>query len=110
MDTATTETNPSVVQKLNLWWLHRLLTSSVGRKLVMGFTGLALCGFLVVHLAGNLLLFRGAEGYDKYAHMLHEQEWLPLAEVGLYVLFILHIYLAFSLTIDNWRARAMATR
>jgi succinate dehydrogenase / fumarate reductase cytochrome b subunit len=105
MDTATTEPRPSVVERLNLRWLNRLLTSSVGRKFVMGATGLGLCGFLVVHLAGNLLLYGGPEGYDRYAHMLHEQEWLPLAEAGLFLLFFLHIYLACATTWDNRQAR-----
>jgi len=105
MDTATAEPRPSVVERLNLRWLHRLLTSSVGRKFVMGLTGLGLSGFLVVHLAGNLLLYSGAERYDHYAHTLHEQEWLPLAEAGLFLLFFLHIYLAFATTYDNRRAR-----
>jgi succinate dehydrogenase / fumarate reductase cytochrome b subunit len=105
MDTATAEPRASVAEKLNLRWLHRLLTSSIGRKFVMGATGLGLCGFLVIHLAGNLLLFAGAERYDHYAHGLHEQEWLPLAEAGLFVLFLLHIYLAFTTTFDNRQAR-----
>ena len=105
MDTATAEPRPSVVEKLNLRWLHRLLTSSVGRKFVMGATGLGLCAFLVVHLAGNFLLFAGSERYDHYAHTLHQQEWLPLAETGLFVLFLLHIYLAFTTTYDNRQAR-----
>lgn len=105
MDTATAEPKPSLVARLNLRWLHRLLTSSVGRKFVMGFTGLGLCGFLVVHLAGNLLLYAGAERYDHYAHTLHQQEWLPLAEAGLFALFLLHIYLAFTTTYDNRNAR-----
>jgi succinate dehydrogenase / fumarate reductase cytochrome b subunit len=107
MESATAEPKPSVVERLNLRWLHRLLTSSIGRKLVMGFTGLGLCGFLVVHLAGNLLLFAGADRYDHYAHTLHEQEWLPLAETGLFGLFVLHIYLALATTSDNTRARSI---
>jgi len=104
MDTANAESR-SVVERLNLRWLNRLLTSSVGRKFIMGATGLGLCGFLVVHLAGNLLLYGGGEGYDRYAHMLHEQEWLPAAEAGLFLLFILHIYLAFVTTFENRAAR-----
>uniref|UniRef100_A0A7C4LR57 Succinate dehydrogenase cytochrome b subunit n=1 Tax=Schlesneria paludicola TaxID=360056 RepID=A0A7C4LR57_9PLAN len=105
MDTAAADPKPSVVEKLNLRWLHRLLTSSIGRKFVMGLTGLGLCGFLVVHLAGNLLLYAGPESFDRYAHALHEQEWLPLAEAGLFALFLLHIYLAFVTAAENRAAR-----
>lgn len=84
----------------------KALSSSVGKKFVMGITGLLLCGFLVTHLAGNLLLYVGADAYNKYAHTLHSQGALLLiAEVILYFLFIVHIYLAFHTTTENWSAR-----
>jgi succinate dehydrogenase subunit C (EC 1.3.5.1) len=46
-------------------WLH----TTVGRKIVMALTGLFLITFLVVHLAGNLLLLRndGGEAFNAYA-------------------------------------------
>lgn len=86
-------------------WLLRGLGSSVGQKLILGLTGLGLCGFLVVHLSGNLLMYRGEEHYNDYARFLHANELLPLAEVGLLVLFLLHIYLALTTTRDNTAAR-----
>lgn len=87
-------------------WLLRALGSSVGRKLVMGATGLFLCFFITVHLAGNTLLFIGAESYDHYAHTLHSQpELLLLAELGLYGALAAHIFLAIRLSIDNKAAR-----
>jgi succinate dehydrogenase / fumarate reductase, cytochrome b subunit len=104
----TAEPKPSVVDRLNLSWALRLLHSSIGRKAVMAATGLLLSGFLVVHLAGNLKLFAGKSAFDSYAHWLHEQEFLPLAEAGLFVLFLLHIYLAFVTTFENRRARQQA--
>ena len=91
-------------------WFIRALSTSVGQKLVMGATGLLLCGFLAVHLAGNLLLFQGAEHYNKYAHKLHENELLPLAEAGLLVLFVLHIILAFTTTRWSTAARPIGYR
>jgi succinate dehydrogenase / fumarate reductase cytochrome b subunit len=39
-----------------------MIFSSVGRKFVMAITGLFLCTFLVVHLSGNLLLFKNDGG------------------------------------------------
>lgn len=84
----------------------RALTSSVGKKFVMGITGLLLCGFLVIHLAGNLLLYVGAEQYNHYAHSMHSQEWLVnIAEVGLLALFVAHLFLAIRLTLENRAAR-----
>jgi succinate dehydrogenase / fumarate reductase, cytochrome b subunit len=89
-----------------LKWLLNALSSSVGRKFVMAITGLLLCGFLVAHLAGNLLLFVGADAYNAYAHKLHDNEGLLLiAEIGLFVLFGIHLWLAFRLTVGNKLAR-----
>lgn len=101
MEAAGAEPKPSVVDKYNLRWLLRLFSSSIGRKFVMALSGLALSGFLVAHLAGNLFLYKGPEAFNKYAHALHEQEWLPLAEAGLFAMFAFHIYLAFSLSLEN---------
>jgi succinate dehydrogenase / fumarate reductase cytochrome b subunit len=72
----------------------------------MGVTGLLLCGFLVAHLAGNMLLFVGEKSFNEYAHALHAQwELLAIAEAGLLLLFLAHIYLAFATTIGNLKAR-----
>lgn len=86
-------------------WLMTLLSSSIGQKFVMGITGLLLCGFLIVHLAGNLLVYVGADSYNKYAHELHSMMLLPVAEIGLFLLLFAHIALAFKLTRDNHAAR-----
>ena len=87
-------------------WLLKAFKSSIGQKFVMAITGLLLCGFLVVHLAGNVLLYVGPEAYDHYAHQLHSNEKLLLiAEIGLYALFFLHIYFAFSTKAMNTQAR-----
>lgn len=75
----------------------------------MAITGLLLCGFLVVHLEGNLLLFAGAEKYNAYANFLHSQEeLLMVAETGLFLLFFAHLYLAFATAFGNGRARVDA--
>jgi len=89
-----------------LSWLTAALKSSVGKKCVMGATGLFLCFFLVVHLAGNLLLYVGAESYNHYAHSLHANPvFIVMAEVVLYAMLLLHLYLAFSSTKENNEAR-----
>ncbi len=87
-------------------WLVRCLSSSVGKKFVMGITGLLLCGFLVVHLAGNLLLYVGAEAYNNYAHQLHSLgPLLVAAEILLLLLFLAHVILAVVTTRENRLAR-----
>ena len=106
MTDSTAQSQTGLLDRLGLGWFFRLLSSSIGQKFVMGLTGLLLCGFLVAHLAGNLLLFAGAKAFNEYAHKLHEQwELLAIAETGLLVLFLAHIYLAVSTTIGNFKAR-----
>lgn len=95
-----------LTQACSSFWLVKAFSSSIGKKIVMAITGLALCGFLVVHLGGNLLLYVGAEKYNNYAHALHAQEILLLvAEVGLVVLFLGHILLALKTDSENNAAR-----
>lgn len=77
--------------------LVRACSTSVGQKIVMAITGLSLCGFLVVHLGGNLLLYAGEEKFNAYAHALHSQgALLKVAEIGLFTLFVAHLGLAIS--------------
>ncbi len=87
-------------------WLIKALGSSIGRKFVMGLTGLLLIGFVIVHLAGNLLLYVGIEDYNNYAHALHSKPGLVLvAEIGLLALFLAHILIAVGITRENRAAR-----
>ena len=84
------------------------LASSVGKKVVMGATGLLLVGFLVEHLLGNLKLFEDSDGsaFDAYVEFLSGfGPLLVVAELGLAALFLVHIYLAFRLTLENIQAR-----
>ncbi len=89
-------------------WLTKALSSSLGKKYLMAITGLSLCLFLVMHLAGNLLLFAGQEAYDAYAHALHEKEGLlAVAEVALFAIFVMHLGLAFLTSRENLAARGV---
>lgn len=68
----------------------RALGTSVGTKILLGLTGLALVGFLIFHLAGNLLLFWGPVKYNEHAHALISNPLVIPAEIGLLALFLLH--------------------
>jgi len=80
--------------------------SSVGKKIIMAATGLVLVGFVVAHMAGNTLVFQGADRINGYSHFLHSTgELLWLARVVLLVSVILHVDCALRLTVRARRAR-----
>lgn len=85
--------------------LGRLLTSSIGRKMLMGASGLLLLAFLVVHVAGNLLFFAGAETFNGYSHHLVTHPLIYVAELGLVALFVAHLVSGLVVTRTNWAAR-----
>lgn len=82
--------------------------SSIGRKYLMGLTGLALSGFVLTHMAGNLLMFCGAESYNKYGHAMVNNPAIYFIEAGLVFVFLVHIISAISLTRQNKAARPVA--
>ena len=86
--------------------LRRLLTSSIGKKYVMGLSGVLLIGFVAAHLAGNLLIFRGSAAYNDYAAKLHDLgPLLWVAEIGLVALFGVHVLYAYWLAAENRASR-----
>ena len=84
---------------------QQAFTSSVGTKVLLALTGLALVGFLVFHLAGNLLLFWGPEKYNEHAHALISNPLVIPAELGLLAIFLLHAFKAIATFSRNRRAR-----
>ena len=79
--------------------------STVGRKQIIGLTGMGLSLFVLTHMLGNMLILVSAEKYNRYSHALVTNELLPLAEGGLVAIFIGHIVYALRLSWSNWRAR-----
>ena len=87
-------------------WVVDTLTSAIGKKLMMAATGLAFCGFLVIHLIGNLTLYGGKDLFLSYAEHLHSLGPLvTLFELGLLVLAIVHVLTGLTLFYQNRRAR-----
>jgi succinate dehydrogenase / fumarate reductase cytochrome b subunit len=87
---------------------RRVLSSSVGTKLVIGLTGLLLFAYLIVHLAGNAIIFFGQEAFNEYAHALISNPLVIPAEIGLLLIFVIHIYKTGVNWIANRRARPVA--
>jgi succinate dehydrogenase / fumarate reductase, cytochrome b subunit len=83
-------------------------SSTVGSKLLVAVTGLSLVGFLVVHLAGNLIVYFGPEAFNEYSHKLIANPLVYPAEAGLVLLFLLHAWKTIQLTLASHRARPVA--
>ena len=73
----------------------------------MSLTGLFLCTFLVVHLVGNLQLFKHDQGaaFNTYSHFMGTNPIIRTIEWGLVLCFGFHIYEAWALTRRNKAAR-----
>src|SRR5262245_14008883 len=79
--------------------------SSIGSKYLIALTGLSLIGFLILHLAGNLLVLVSAEAFNRYsARLIHNPLLIP-AELGLLALFLLHVFKTVKLWFGSRDAR-----
>lgn len=87
-------------------WVFGTVGTSIGKKVMMALTGLAFCGFLVAHLAGNLTLYGGRAAFNGYAEHLHALgPLLTVAEVGLLTLALVHVVTGLLLVYQNYMAR-----
>jgi succinate dehydrogenase / fumarate reductase cytochrome b subunit len=80
--------------------------STVGKKIVMAVTGAIGWGYLIAHMAGNLLVFRGAAKIDAYAGFLKSNlSLLWTVRSILFVAVIAHIVAAFQLARISQKSR-----
>jgi succinate dehydrogenase / fumarate reductase cytochrome b subunit len=84
---------------------RRIFTSSIGTKILIGATGLALFAYLILHVAGNLLIFLGPRVFNRYAHVLTANPLVPIIEIGLLLVFLLHVYKTIRMYLANLQAR-----
>jgi succinate dehydrogenase / fumarate reductase, cytochrome b subunit len=87
---------------------RRFFSSSVGTKLLIGITGLLLFLYLVTHLAGNALIFAGRDVFNEYSHTLISNPLIVPIEIGLLLVFVIHIYKAARNFVANRAARPVA--
>jgi succinate dehydrogenase / fumarate reductase cytochrome b subunit len=80
-------------------------SSSVGTKIIIGLTGFALFLYLVIHIAGNLIVFFGPAAFNRYAYVLESNPLLPIVELGLLAVFLIHVYKAVRMYLGNQEAR-----
>ena len=72
--------------------------ATIGKKVVMAVTGIILVGWIIGHVLGNLLIFRGAAALNEYAALLKSNLALLWAvRVALIVAVVLHVTAAVQL-------------
>ncbi|WP_257668462.1 succinate dehydrogenase cytochrome b subunit [Parapedobacter tibetensis] len=84
-----------------------VLSSSLGKKVIMSLTGLFLCTFLVIHLIGNLQLFYNDQGkaFNDYAYFMTHFTPIKVISYLLYTFIVIHAVWALVVTIHNKKAR-----
>ena len=85
-----------------------LFNSSIGRKVVMSVTGIALILFLTFHMSMNVVALFSGDAYNMICEFLGANWYALVATAGLAGLAVVHIVYAFLLTAQNRRARGGA--
>lgn len=84
------------------------IRSSIGKKYVMGITGLIWAGFIFTHMAGNMLILVDANLYNAYGHsIVSNKPLLYGTEIILAIALICHVSCAIALTLANRRSRGV---
>jgi len=83
----------------------RVFFSSIGTKIIIGVTGFALFLYLVVHIAGNLIVLFGPAAFNKYAYTLESNPLIPVVELGLLAVFLIHVYKTIRMFLANQETR-----
>jgi succinate dehydrogenase / fumarate reductase cytochrome b subunit len=86
------------------------LKTSVGKKVLMGLTGLFLISFLVVHVSLNATIFfnDGGQTFNAGADFMAHNPVIRIMEIVLFAGLIIHIVQALTLTLANKKARPVA--
>jgi len=85
---------------------RNLFQSSIFRKQVVAATGLLMVLFVILHLAGNLLIYFGPEVFNGYSEKLHAiPELLWVARIILIAAFFIHVWFTVLLVMENSEAR-----
>ena len=82
-----------------------LINSSIGRKVIMSVTGMALILFMTFHCCMNLVALFSGKAYNMICELLGANWYAVAATAGLGALTVCHIVYAFILTAQNRRAR-----
>jgi succinate dehydrogenase / fumarate reductase cytochrome b subunit len=94
-------------------FLLDLYSTALGKKYAMGLSGIAMMGFVLFHMIGNLKMYMGASDLNHYAEFLKEllyplapkESVLWILRAGLIAALLVHLHAAWSLTVLNRKAR-----
>ena len=87
-------------------WTASMFWSSIGKKLLMAITGFCFCGFLIIHLFGNLLIYSGKEAFNAYSESLYSLgPIIRFVELGLLFFAVIHVITGATLFFQNLKAR-----
>ncbi len=88
-------------------WVIKSLTSSLGKKVLMSFTGLFLIVFLLIHMIGNLAVLSndGGLAFNAYAATMSTNPLIKSVSYLLYFSVLLHMTVASGLYFSNKFAR-----
>jgi succinate dehydrogenase / fumarate reductase cytochrome b subunit len=88
-------------------WFTKMFNSSIGQKLIMALTGLFLCSFLIIHMVGNLQLFKADSGlaFNKYAVFMTTNPLIKTVSYLLYFSILFHAFKGILLVFSNKKAR-----
>ena len=82
-----------------------MMLSSIVKKVAMALTGLVWFAFVIAHLSGNLLLYKGPESFNSYSEILLSNPFIIPAEIALVVFLLVHFCSALRVTRENSAAR-----
>jgi len=71
-------------------------------------TGVLLFVYLIIHIIGNLIVFLGPDIFNRYAHTLVSNPLVVPVEIGLLLVFLIHLYKAIAMTLQNRAARPVS--
>ena len=83
----------------------RFSGSLITTKLIIGTTGVLLFLYLILHIIGNALVFFGPDIFNTYSYKLISNPLVAPVEIGLLVVFLIHIFKAVTITVRNQAAR-----
>ncbi|MDX1697687.1 MAG: succinate dehydrogenase cytochrome b subunit [Thiohalobacterales bacterium] len=86
--------------------IRHLLRTTIGRKLIVGLSGIVLILFVVGHISGNLTIYIGQSVLNNYAHMLQTNPMLWVMRLSILAIVMLHIALGVAVARENRLARA----